>query len=89
MKGATSFVTSLSKWTGGRLSRRGDYLEVGNPVRVKRKPSPLAGESGKILEIALGDTYGPYLVQFDNGLRYRYRRDELALTSTTDSGKTR
>jgi hypothetical protein len=80
-------MTSLSKWTEGRLFRRGDYLEVGKPVRVRRKPSPLAGESGKILEITPGDTYGPYLVQFENGLRYRYRRDELALTSITDSGR--
>ena len=71
MKGATAFTSA--------------NLDVGDPVRVWRKPSPLAGESGRILEISPDDIYGPYLVQFDSGLRFRYRRGELTLTDIPDS----
>ena len=54
-----------------------DALEIGDPVFVRRKHSPLARQSGKIADIAPGDAYGPYLVRFDNGLRFRYQRNEL------------
>jgi len=52
---------------------------------VRSKLSPLSGRSGTIAEVALEDPYGPYLVQFDGGLQFRYRRKELALTCKTDS----
>ena len=61
-------------------------LEAGDVVRVCRKLSPLSGQLGKIVEVAFNDGYGPFLVQFDNGLRFRYQRSELAaLTSSVDS----
>ena len=58
-------------------------FSTGDSVRVREHwRSPLAGESGRIAEITPGDPCGPYLVQFGNGLQFRYRVDELvALTS--------
>jgi hypothetical protein len=57
-------------------------LTPGDVVRVKEYwRSPLAGESGRIAEITPGDPCGPYLVQFGNGLQFRYRGDELVPTS--------
>jgi hypothetical protein len=44
--------------------------------------SPLAGQPGRVAGISPRDACGPYLVQFANGLRFRYREDELvALTA--------
>jgi len=45
----------------------------------------MAGESGQVTEVSPADPYGPYLVQFNSGLRFRYCRNELALTYTIDS----
>jgi hypothetical protein len=67
-----------------RTSRGTDRFSTGDPVRVKeRRRSPLAGESGRIVEVTPGDPCGAYLVQFGNGLQFRYGGDELvALTSS-------
>ena len=73
----------LSKWAGNRRNP----LEVGDSVLVRKKSSPLAGQSGRVEEITLQDPYGPYLVQFDTGFRFRYRRNELVLTCNTDSAR--
>lgn len=78
---------SLAKWAGNKLYRGDDCLEVGHPVKVRSRMAPLAGQSGTILEFAPQDAYGPYLVQFAGGLRFRYRRNELAPTSVTDSAR--
>jgi len=85
MKGAVAFLAAIGtspllKWTD-----RAQPLEVGDPVIVRTKLSPLAGRSGKVAEVAPGDPYGPYLVQFAGGLQFRYRRNELALTFISDS----
>jgi hypothetical protein len=81
---AAAGTSPLSKWG------RGQPLEVGDPVRVRTKLSPLAGQSGRVAEVVPGDPYGPYLVQFAGGLQFRYRRNELALTFISDSaGKDR
>jgi hypothetical protein len=53
--------------------------EVGDRVRVCRLFSPLAGKAGRVLEVDSNDNYGPYLVQFDEGLRFRYQRHELTV----------
>jgi hypothetical protein len=61
-------------------------LEVGDSVRVSWKNSPLYGMTGSVVEINPGDPYGPYLLHLENGLRFRYRRYELAaLTCSSDS----
>jgi len=82
---ADAGTSGLSVSTGRRiqpsLSTAG--FSAGAYVRVKEyRRSPLAGQSGTIAEITPGDPCGPYLVQFGNGLQFRYRGDELvALTS--------
>lgn len=78
-------IASLSKWAQTWLSGGDPSFNVGDAVRVRLKLSPLAGRSGKILEINPDDSYGPYLVRFDNGLRFRYHGYELALTNVADS----
>jgi len=83
-------MATLGTFSSLNWANRGHPLEVGDPVRVRTKYSPLAGQSGKIAEVALGDPYGPYLVQFAGGLQFRYCRKELALTFISDSvGKNR
>jgi hypothetical protein len=93
MKGAAGFMSR----TGTHGSRKRDRnltqhfnayrpLEVGDLVRVCRKLSPLFGQIGKVVEVAFNDVYGPFLVRFENGFRFRYQRSELAaLTSNIDS----
>jgi hypothetical protein len=59
-----------------RESNHGTF-RVGDNVSVKHGWRPLSGESGTLLSIDLNDSKGAYLVQFVNGLRFRYRREEL------------
>jgi hypothetical protein len=72
----------IKKW----LSREaGDprLLAVGHRVRVARSArSPLPGEAGSIVNISPGDPLGPFLVQFANGLQFRYRAQELEVVVT-------
>jgi hypothetical protein len=81
---ADAGTSGLSVSTGRRVqaSRSTAGFSTGDFVRVKKyRRSPLAGQSGTIAEITFGDPCGPYLVLFGNGLRFRYRGDELvALT---------
>ena len=74
---------SLSASRRVQRARNSGAFSAGDFVRVKAyRCSPLAGQSGRIAEITPGDPCGPYLVQFGNGLKFRYRGDELvALTS--------
>jgi hypothetical protein len=52
--------------------------DSGCPVRVRRSHRvPLAGRIGNIVSVDPADAYGAYLVQFGNGLQYRYGEDEL------------
>ncbi len=82
---ADAGISGLSVSIGrqAQTSPRAASFTTGDAVRVKEyRRSPLAGQSGTIAEITPGDSCGPYLVQFDNGLRFRYCGDELvALTS--------
>jgi hypothetical protein len=51
---------------------------VGDHVRVRRSiRAPLQGHCGRILEINMGDARAPYLLELDNGLKFRYRYVEL------------
>jgi hypothetical protein len=94
MKGAVGFISgigtfSLSKWKESRvwLFHGVQPLEVGESVRVRTMLSPLAGQTGRIVDKTPGDAYGPYLVRFDSGFQFRYRRNELALTIIPDSAR--
>ena len=87
MKGAVAFLAAIGSLPSPKWTNRGQPLEVGDPVRVRTKLSPLAGQSGKVAEVAPGDLYAPYLVQFASGLQFRYRRNELALTFIPDSAR--
>jgi len=61
-------------------------FDIGDPVKVCRRRSPLAGQSGIVAEVTPNDPYGAYLVQFENGLQFRYGRHELvALTCFSNS----
>ena len=55
-------------------------LKSGNPVRIRRSwRTPLAGRSGVVLAIEPNDPYGTYLIQFKDGLQFRYERRDLEL----------
>src|SRR4051794_18172115 len=52
--------------------------DTGYPVRIRRSHRvPLAGRIGKIVSVDPADAYGTYLVQFGNGLQYRYREHDF------------
>ena len=85
MKGAVAFLAAIGTSPLLKWAHRGHPIEIGDLVVVRTKLSPLAGHSGKVAEVAPGDPYGPYLVQFAGGLQFRYRRNELALTFIADS----
>jgi hypothetical protein len=72
----------IKKW----LSREpGDprLFAVGDRIRIARTArSPLPGELGSIMDISPDDPLGPFLVQFANGLQFRYRAQELEVVGT-------
>jgi hypothetical protein len=52
--------------------------DTGYPVRIRRSHRvPLAGSIGKIVSVDPADSYGAYLVRFENGLQFRYRENEF------------
>jgi hypothetical protein len=55
-------------------------LKSGNHVRIRRSwRTPMAGCSGVISAIEPNDPYGTYLIQFQDGLQFRYERRDLEL----------
>jgi hypothetical protein len=53
-------------------------LRSGHHVRIRRSwRSPLAGRLGVVLAIEPNDPYGTYLVRFQDGLQFRYGRQDL------------
>ena len=53
-------------------------IKVGNTVRIRRTwRTPHSGNLGMVAAIALNDPYGIYLVEFEDGLQFRYKRYEL------------
>jgi hypothetical protein len=53
-------------------------LRIGNDVRIRRCwRSPLGGRSGLVSAIDPNDRYGTYLIQFEDGLQFRYERQDL------------
>jgi len=55
-------------------------LRCGNHVRIRRSwRTPMAGRSGVVSAIESNDRYGTYVVQFEDGLQFRYERQDLEL----------
>jgi hypothetical protein len=55
-------------------------LRSGNHVRIRRSwHTPLAGRSGVVSAIDPNDPYGTFLIQFEDGLQFRYQRQDLKL----------
>jgi len=55
-------------------------LRSGNHVRIRRSwRTPLGGRLGIVSTIEPNDPHGTYLIQFEDGLQFRYERQELEL----------
>jgi hypothetical protein len=55
-----------------------DAVGIGSLVRIRSSfRSPLPGFFGVVIEISMTDSRGPYLVEFANGLRFRYHASEF------------
>src|SRR5215831_12011888 len=53
-------------------------IKVGNAVRIRRTwRSPYGGRLGIVSAIEPNDAYGPYIIEFHDGLHFRYHRQEL------------
>jgi len=66
---------------GSEMLDKNDILgdiKVGNFVRIRRTwRSPYAGRLGVVSAIELSDRYGIYMIEFEDGLQFRYNRHEL------------
>jgi hypothetical protein len=55
-------------------------LRSGTQVRIRRTwRMPMAGRPGVVSAIEPNDHYGTYLIQFEDGLQFRYERQDLEL----------
>ena len=55
-------------------------LRSGNHVRIRRRwRTPLGGRLGIVSTVEPNDPHGTYLIQFEDGLQFRYERQELEL----------
>ena len=53
-------------------------LRSGTQVRIRRSwRMPMAGRPGVVSAIGPNDRYGTYLIQFEDGLQFRYERQDL------------
>src|SRR5262249_25677973 len=53
-------------------------VRVGSTVRIRRTwRSPHAGRLGVVSAIEPNDAYGTYIIEFEDGLHFRYHRQEL------------
>src|SRR5262245_31670159 len=53
-------------------------MRVGSTARIRRSwRSPQAGRLGIVSTIEPNDAYGPYIIEFEDGLHFRYHRQEL------------
>src|SRR5262252_1440757 len=51
---------------------------TGNAVRIRRTwRSPYGGRLGVVSVIEPNDAYGAYVIEFEDGLHFRYHRHEL------------
>jgi hypothetical protein len=59
-------------------------IKVGNAVRIRRTwRSPYAARLGVVSAIEPNDFYGTYIIEFEDGLHFRYQRQEFEPTETT------
>jgi hypothetical protein len=59
-------------------------IKVGYTVRIRRSwRSPYAARLGVVSAIEPNDFYGTYIVEFEDGLHFRYQRQEVEPTETT------
>ena len=77
----------MSRIAGGVLRFLGIfYIEVGTAVRIHNSAkSPLAGHKGTIIAVTAADPYGPYLVEFEHGMRFRYQASEFSVETSLDA----
>ena len=55
-------------------------LRSGTRVRIRRSwRMPMAGRPGVVSAIEPNDHYGTYLIRFEDGLQFRYERQDLEL----------
>ena len=55
-------------------------LRSGTQVRIRRSwRTPMAGRPGVVSAIEPSDRYGMYFIQFEDGLQFRYQRQDLEL----------
>src|SRR5262245_41136518 len=53
-------------------------IRTGNAVRIRRTwRSPHAGRLGVVSAIEPNEAYGAYVIEFEDGLHFRYHRHEL------------
>lgn len=77
-------VAAYGRVTTG--DRSPNVLFAGDNIRVRRASrSPMPGRMGQVVSVSLNDLAGAYLVQFDNGMRFRYRRGELERVAYSSS----
>jgi hypothetical protein len=61
-------------------------IRTGNAVRIRRTwRSPHAGRLGVVSAIEPNDDYGAYIIKFEDGLHFRYHRQELEPVGTGTS----
>ena len=55
-------------------------LRSGTQVRIRRSwRTPMAGRPGVVSAVEPNDRYGTYLIRFEDGLQFRYERQDLEL----------
>src|SRR5262245_58593811 len=62
------------------LEKRGTPIDIrtGNVVRIRRTwRAPQAARLGVVSAIEPNDAYGTYVIEFEDGLHFRYERQEL------------
>ena len=62
------------------LDKSGTQIDMrpGDAVRIRRTwRSPYGGRLGIVSAIEPNDAYGPYVIEFEDGLHFRYHRHEL------------
>ena len=77
----------MSRIAGGMLRFLGIFqIREGTLVRIHNSTgTPLAGQTGTIIAVSPADPYGPYLVEFKHGLRFRYQESEFSVATCPDA----
>jgi hypothetical protein len=61
-------------------------VRVGSTARIRRTwRSPYAGRLGVVSAIEPNDAYGAYFIEFEDGLHFRYHRQQLEPVGTGTS----